>query len=244
MRKNIIITFLLLILVIPTLVVNAESISVHDEEELKNAISNASIDIINLANDIDTTAKITISRPLTLNGNGHTMKYVGKFGSSQSEDNKVWGGIYLLQVYRTTATIKNIKLTGGNAALLVNGGNVTLDGKIDVSGNGFGGIELAQGKGVTETVKLELTNDSELINTTESEDTPTMWVPSDSKNALVTINGIQKEIASGLELSLNEINSLFIVNPQTMDNIIIYIITAIISSLSIGVAVNTLRKEV
>ena len=62
---------------------------------------------------------------MTIDGNGYTMKYVGTFGQAGSTDNTTWGGIYWLQVYNTNATIKDIKLTGGNAALLVNGSNVT-----------------------------------------------------------------------------------------------------------------------
>ena len=123
--------------------VNALSKTVKNQEELKSALNNKDIDTIILDSDINTTEKINITRPIYLDGKNHTIKYVGKFG--ESDDFTVWAGIYVLQVYKTTATIKDIKLTGGNAGLLINGSVVKLEGIIDVSGNGFGGIELGKG---------------------------------------------------------------------------------------------------
>jgi hypothetical protein len=78
---------------------------------------------------------------VTINGNNKTITFTG--------DETGWQGNYVLHVYNTTGvTIKDIKLTGGDAALLVNGSEVTLTGAIDVSGNEFGGIESSKGVGV------------------------------------------------------------------------------------------------
>lgn len=118
---------LLAIFLTPTTLVNAaSSSSVHNEAELKQALTNESISNIVLANDIETTEKINILRPVTIDGANHTIKYIGTFGKDNSKDNTIWGGIYVLQVYKTNATIKNIKLTGGNAGLLINGSTVNL----------------------------------------------------------------------------------------------------------------------
>ena len=137
---------LLAIFIIPVIQVEAkeDTITVNNQQELKDALANDEISTIILGQDIETTEKINIMRPVTIDGNHKTIRYTGTFGSSQSSDNTVWGGIYVLQVYRTSATIRNIKLTGGNAALLINGSTVKLEGTIDVSGNGFGGIELGK----------------------------------------------------------------------------------------------------
>ena len=210
-NKNIVIAFLITLLLIPILTVKADSsVTVKSQDELKQALGNNEVTYITL----ETTEKINITRPVVIDGANHTMKYVGTFGSEKSTDKKVWGGIYLLQVYKTSATIKNIKLTGGNAALLVNGGSVKLEGTIDVSGNGFGGIELGQGKGVTEQVKLTFSDDINLVNSSDSNDAPTLWVPSDSAAAIVEMNGVVKTIESGDELILDIIEELFGINSR------------------------------
>ena len=233
MKKRLIIVFTLLLtlLVVSTSKVSAQSQSiVHNQEELKQAITNKEITSIIIDNDINTTEKITITRPLSIDGQNHTVKYTGTFGASKSSDKTVWGGIYVFQVYKTEVTFKNIKLTGANAALLVNGGNVKLEGTIDVSGNGFGGIELSQGKDVTTTAQLNLSDDINIVNTTESSNAPTLWVPKDTEKSLITMNGVTKTITAGEELTLNEVEDLFeSANPNTSDTLVIPGILALIS---------------
>ena len=210
MRKKIAKLLFALILTITlsiTFSVNAAtSKTVNNQSELKEALNDSSISTIILGSDIETTEKINIMRPVTIDGANHTIKYVGTFGSSNS--NTVWGGIYVLQVYKTEATIKDIKLTGGNAALLINGSTVTLEGKIDVSGNGFGGIELGKGSNVDTAPYLILADNSEIINTTETSDKPTIWVPADTDGAMIEIDGIRFDLEKGEELTLQEINDL------------------------------------
>lgn len=217
----------------------ATSKTVNNQSELKEALNDSSISTIILGSDIETTEKINIMRPVTIDGDNHTIKYVGTFGSSNSNSNTVWGGIYVLQVYKTEATIRDIKLTGGNAALLVNGSTVTLEGKIDVSGNGFGGIELGKGSNVDTAPYLILSDNSEIINTTESSDRPTIWVPDDTDGAMIEIDGIRFDLEKGEELTLQEINDLAssVENPETNDPIILHItfliLTVILSSYAI-----------
>ncbi len=225
-RKNIpLFIALFLFLTLGPTFVSAKTQNISDETEFLNALKDTTIDTIVLDKDIDTTDKITITRPIYLDGKGHTIKYTGTFKGGS--DNTVWDGKYVLQIYRTEATIKDIKLTGANAALLVNGSTVTLRGNIDVSGNGFGGIELSQGQNVTEKVKLSLVDDAEIINTTDSNDKPSLWVPSDSDDAKLEVNGMVVTIKSGEELELEEIEQL-IPNPNTSDSIYNYIILNII----------------
>ena len=243
MRKKIAKLLFALILTITlsiTFSVNAAtSKTVNNQSELKEALNDSSISTIILGSDIETTEKINIMRPVTIDGANHTIKYVGTFGSSNSNSNTVWGGIYVLQVYKTEATIKDIKLTGGNAALLINGSTVTLEGKIDVSGNGFGGIELGKGSNVDTAPYHILGDNSEIINTTESSDRPTIWVPDDTDGAMIEIDGIRFDLEKGEELTLQEINDLAnsVENPETNDPIILHItfliLTVILSSYAI-----------
>ena len=240
--------FFITIALIPIINVNAQTVvNVSNQEQLKEALNNEEVTDIKLNNDIETTEKINITRSVNIDGNNHTIKYVGTFGSDRSSDNTIWSGIYILQVYKTSATIKNIKLTGGNAALLVNGSNVRLEGKIDVSGNGFGGIELSQGKNVTSTVKVTLSDDINIINTTETSNKPTMWVPEDSDDATIIMNGIAKTIKSGEELTITEIEQLFEdvpqENPKTSDNITLNIILSIIGLINFIIIYKYLSKE-
>lgn len=158
--------------IMPFISVNAASANVTDQDGLKEKLADATVDTIVLDNDIETTEKINITRPVVIDGQGHAIKYVGTFRGTT--DNTTWDGIYVLQVYATTATIKDVQLTGGNAALLVNGSNVTLEGTIDVSGNGFGGIELSKGAGVA-TYPYVDAQAATLVNTTESATKPTVW---------------------------------------------------------------------
>lgn len=230
MKKNFSKFLLLIILtisLIPALNVNAAtSKTVNNEAELKEALNDSNISTIILGSNIETTEKINIMRDVTIDGNNKTIRYIGKFGASQSNDNTVWGGIYVLQIYKCNVTLKDIKLTGGNAGLLINGGHATFEGRIDVSGNGFGGIELGKGSGVTSSPTLTITDNAEIINTTESTDKPTLWVPSDTNGAVIEIGNTEFELNAGVELSLDEINELeeSIENPETGDSLILNII--------------------
>ncbi len=236
MRKKLclgITLFLMTIMLLPIMNVHAESYTVNNQDELKSALKNNDIDTIILGSDIETTEKINITRSVTIDGANHTIKYVGTFGAKGSKDNTVWGGIYVLQFYKTTGTLKDIKLTGANAGLLINGSNVTFVGTIDVSGNGFGGIELGQGSNVTEQNKLTL-NNADIVNTTENDDHPTLWVPNDSDDAIMTVDGDVETIHAGDELTLVELNEIFdLGTPNTFDNIAYIEALFIISLMSI-----------
>ena len=238
-------TFLISLLFVASLKVSADAqVIVHNQEELKQAINNKEVTNIIIDNDINTTEKLNITHPLTIEGNNHTIKYVGTFGQEKSTDNTIWSGIYVFQIYKTSATLKNIKLTGANAALLVNGSSLNLAGTIDLSGNGFGGIELSQGKNVEEVSKLNLSDDINIINSTETNISPTLWVPSDSKDAIITMNGITRTIKSGDELSLIQLESILgINNPDTNDSIIFAMVLGLIGLSIIIFNIKKLKEE-
>ena len=154
---------------------------VKTEQDYADSLSSESIHTITLTDNIETKKKINITRPVTIDGNGKTITYTGTF-KGEVYDNTVWGsgkdgdgqGVYVIQVYRTNATIKNITLTGGNAGLSANGATITLIGNIDVSGNGFGGIEMTKGSGVTELPYIKA-GEAVITNTNETTTTPTVW---------------------------------------------------------------------
>lgn len=191
-------------MITPVMNVHAEgTITVTTEEELFDAVENSDATTIILGNDIDITKKLNVTRSLTIDGANHTLRYAGTFKDG-STNNQVWGsnnpapyngGVYVIHVYNTTATIKDITLTGGNAALNVNGSDVTLTGSIDVSGNGFGGIEVGKGQAVTNKPILNFEN-ATLKNDTESATTPTLWVDKLSLDEVsVTFNGIEAGVS-------------------------------------------------
>lgn len=150
-----------------TTATDANTTTVKNQEELENALGNSSYSTIIIGENFTTDKKINITRDVTIDGNNKTI-------TMQMEDNTTWNTnqAYVLQAYRSNVTIKNLSLTGANAALLVNGADVTLEGNINVSGNGFGGIEVATNGGVVPKVSF---NNTKLTNNSEKYLKPTLW---------------------------------------------------------------------
>ena len=185
------------VLVIP-FYVNAESKTVKTEEELKNAVADSTVSEIVLGDDIEILGKINITRDLTLDGNGHSITYVGKFfeklDSEGSDDNTIWskkssdgtaGAVYVIQIYKANVEIKDIVLAGGNRGLGINGSTVTLDGTIGFVNNGFQDIELSNGVGVTGTPTLKLT-DNAIVTTDNETDKVESW--------LIYVDGVEASV--------------------------------------------------
>lgn len=156
--------------------VSPDTFHVSTEADLRDklAIANPG-DYIVLGADINISEPLVLSRPgVSIYGQGHTVSY------SPGAYTNGWNSEYVLHVYRTTGIhIRNIKLTGGDAGLLVNGSQVGLFSDagygVDVSGNEFGGIEVSRGDGVTETPKLTIHSGTNLVNSTETATEPTVW---------------------------------------------------------------------
>ena len=136
--------------------------------ELKSALANKNIATINVTASFNTPEKIIVNRAVTINGQSNTIAFTGNVIG--------WQGNYVIEVYNTKAvTLDNIKLTGGDAALLVNGSDVTLTGSIDVSKNEFGGIEVSKGTAIgLQNSKLTVT--ATLVNGSEAYSLPTIWL--------------------------------------------------------------------
>lgn len=75
--------------------------------------------------------------------------------------------------------LENVKATGANAGVLVNGSNVTAKSGVDVSGNTFGGIEVSDTE-QSKNPESRLTVESKIANTTERFGRPTVWTDGDN----------------------------------------------------------------
>ncbi|URN92542.1 MAG: S-layer homology domain-containing protein [Candidatus Pristimantibacillus lignocellulolyticus] len=183
--------------------VPSTSISVSNETQLLAALANNYYTHINVTANIAATKTIVINRAVTLNGNGNTISLAGDWtGETNAEkhgilvqsnnvtidnlkvtldkvgDTPAWGGNYGIQVYDVTGvTLNNVTVSGADGGILVNASLVTLTGTTDVSGNEFGGIEVSKG---TEAVRtdsiLTVGANAKILNTTETESKPTIWV--------------------------------------------------------------------
>ena len=156
---------------------------VSDESQLLAALKDNKVKTINITADFATTDKVNITRDLAINGNMHKI-------TLNMADKTKWDGKYVLQAYKSKVSISDITLTGGNAGLLVNGANVTLKGKIDVSNNGFGGIELANAAGIPAITFDNVT----ITNSSEEYLKPTLWTDPKMDSVSVNYAGFEKNI--------------------------------------------------
>ena len=189
--------------------------NVSNLSELETALANGNIKIINLTNDIQADKTLEVTRPLTINGqNGaKTISFDNKNGmqlvnSGETRLENVnlqitqnapgWQGIYALQVYgATNAVLKNVTATGADGGILVNGSDVSLEGIVNVTGNEFGGIEVAKGALAEKMPRLSGTSEN-LKNDTEEAGKPTIWIDkvSELTNAVVAVSGLNEAAAS------------------------------------------------
>lgn len=192
---------------VPMLSVHAEEgiAVVKDEAELLAALNNSEVTTIQLANDITTTAKVNVNvtRDVIIDGQNHKITLSG--------DHTAWDSTYVIHVYKSNVTLKNIALTGANGGLLINGANVTVEGTLDVSGNHFGGIELGMGDNVTDYPVVNFDN-ANIVNTTESSTVPTIWSDGvDQDKVTVKYNGVEaaayENVKGQVQLFLNTENT-------------------------------------
>lgn len=167
---------------------------------LKEALKDNQIQTINITESIDDINEmIEVNRKVTINGNGKVLTFTDDINKLEGRPNngilienggsdtkieglKVmmnaidgkWNGVFGIQVYNATGvTLKNVSSTAGDAGILVNGSEVTLEGTVDVSGNEFGGIEVS--KGTDEGIgKPKLIVNGNVTYTDESN--PVIWI--------------------------------------------------------------------
>ena len=169
---------------------------VSSTEALVKAMSNPEVKNIKLASDIVVEhGNITFEREMTFDGNGKKITFnesgknlvftkdskIKNVVIENTADNTEWNSNYGIQVYNGKYTVENLKVSGCNAGLLVNGSECILSGAVDVSGNTFGGIEVSNGEHPAMDAKLVIKN--RIKNNSESYKRPTVWI--DSENATV-----------------------------------------------------------
>ena len=163
-------------------------------DTLANALAAAQGgDTITLTTDVELDGQIEIPADVTLDGAGYTLdasqvktesaivivdgctvKNLTVEGNTRMNS---WDSNYGIQAYGdgVKATLEDVTVTGFDAAILVNGAELTLKGTVNVSGNEFGGIEVSQGDGIDEVSKLIV--EGTVVNSTESDTAPTAWIP-------------------------------------------------------------------
>ena len=165
-------------------------IKVANEAELKAALDEGDIATIVLESKIVANL-VEINRAVKINGDDNTLE--GKViiyandvvlkdltvDLNMSNPNSWLSGSYAVQVYKAKdVTLNNVTLKNANAGLLVNGSEVTLKGTIDVSENGFGGIEVS--KGADDYPDPKLTVNGTLTFT--GENLPAIWIDGTTEN--------------------------------------------------------------
>ena len=140
-------------------------VKVNTFKELKSAINNPKVKNISIQKDIKVEEKLKINSEKHINGNGYTL--TGKV--SKRGDNSP----YALQFMKTVGSITNIKITGADAAVYVDGATVTLSGTIDVSGNKTAGIIISAASGAKDQSLVKLVK-AVLVNRDEAKNKPTI----------------------------------------------------------------------
>lgn len=145
---------------------NNEGHSVSTFVELK-AAADQKVASITLENDIIVEEPILFLNDVVIEGNNHTLKV----NKTKTE----WESLYILKFHRVNATLSNVQLDGGDAALLVNNSRLTLNGSITLRNQAFGGIELTHGKTAQKDPVSLSTLNATLANESEEKGKPTVW---------------------------------------------------------------------
>lgn len=182
---------------------------IENASDITEALSDPDVNELTLNAPIDTSAEIQIDRPMTLDGAGNTVtksepgkaftftrnSTVEDITIENTADNTEWNSSYGIQFYTGEHTVKDVKLTGGNAGIIANSATVNLEGTIDVSGNTFGGIEVCRSGADTE-IRAAMPagvlniNGAAILNSTEEYGKPTIWIDGNT-DAEGIVNGAE-----------------------------------------------------
>ena len=190
---------------------------VATEEDLKQAIANGDKEVKLTDNITVASGNLNLGTTEHFDGNGKTISFgttgqnlvsshSGTIIENVTVENTVatedWSSTYGIQCYNGEYTIKNVTAKGGNAGILVNSANVTLEGTIDVSGNEFGGIEVSKSSNTQLQPSTLNINGATIVNTTEEFRKPTIWI--DGAEDGNVVNGAESMFAT-TELVENQI---------------------------------------
>ena len=186
-----------------------EPTEVATEEDLKQAIANGDKEVKLTDNITVASGNLNLGTTEHFDGNGKTISFgttgqnlvsthSGTIIENVTVENTVatedWSSTYGIQCYNGDYTIKNVKAKGGNAGILVNSSNVTLEGTIDVSGNEFGGIEVSKSSNAGLQPSTLNINGATIVNTTEQFRKPTIWI--DGVDDGNVVNGVENMFAT------------------------------------------------
>lgn len=138
---------------------------VATEAELVAALADPSVDVINITADIEISARLNVTRAMTINGGSNTITVVADLGTDNSKKQAfaiLAEGVTVndliidsaglaagATVYNGAADFNNVSLLNSkNAALIVNGSTVNVVG-LKTSGSAWGAVNVDPGQGVT-----------------------------------------------------------------------------------------------
>lgn len=168
--------------------------TVKNEGELADALANDAIASITLGASFEVTSPVLVDRSVSIDGNGTTITADGVDGhvvlitgsDVAISDLTVDGSdemIHGIQAYTAT----NVTLTkvtvkdNGKSGLLVNGSTVTVS-DLATSGNGWNGVNVDQGSGVTSPATLT-------VNGTSSHDEDVaIWIDDNAKTGVSVVD--------------------------------------------------------
>ena len=166
---------------------------VTNEVDLLNAAADKTVRTISVKSNILVSQKIVFSgRNVYIDGNGNKITFSG--------DATGWGGNYVIQAYKNLVTIKNLSITGGDAAIYANGATVKAEGFVDLTGNEFGGVEVSQGAGVVSPASFNA-GDAIIRNNSEVSTKPTVWIDRVSTADATVSGAFTKTTHIGLDQS-------------------------------------------
>jgi len=179
------------------------------DEALQRVVTGGTINIVS---NLSTTSKFTINKSITINGNGHTI--FPQFAKIDNSNNSV------ITIYSSNVTIKNLNIDGSNgtnlhginlyvvtgilfdsvtvsnndsSGITVNGSILTVN-NLTTASNGWGGINIDQGSGVTSPAKL-------IVNGVSSHNEPiAIWMDNYNKDvSLVDTNHQYEHTDNGVK---------------------------------------------
>ena len=164
--------------------------TVSNENDFDELISDTTKTSIEISGPIDMSKETQINHKVSIDGNNQPIststegKVFTFLNGAQcdnlviesSADNSKWNSSYGIHFYTANNSLNNATIKGFNAAILINGGELKLNGTIDISGNSFGGIEVSKGtaSGLQSSL-LDISN-AKIINNSEEYGKPTIWI--------------------------------------------------------------------
>ncbi len=182
-----------------------------------------SVTNIQLRSDIAMSSQLVIDRPVTITGNGKSLTFAGKDSSELSarvmiaSNNVTLDDVGVKTVENTAVhaagygivisgadgvTLNRVAVSGAKTGIQVNSSKVKMTGAIDISGNGFAGIEVSTSKSgqlASTSPSLDVSS-ATLVNRDEDFTShPTMMIEGyDCKDTVYDSNGAPAMHPAGL----------------------------------------------